>query len=271
MQDERWTKRTQSINMKLEKISEDKKNKKISLLLKGGNEVFANTIRRLIIEEVPTLAVEEVEVKDNSSALHDEMLALRLGLVPIKTDLKSYKLPKNQDEINEKAPPALYAEIEIQQERICLCRRSESADPKCTFVYEKMPVVKLLSKQKIDLIMTAVVGQGKEHTKWSPGKAHYKKEPILKLGKLQNPERLASLCSDGVFKFKGNNVELVQEKVYDSNLLESYAEADKGISLTYSDNLLFNVESWGQLSCKEMLAKSSEILLEKIDEMEKLI
>ena len=146
-----------------------------------------------------------------------------------------------------------------------------SADPKCTFVYEKMPVVKLLSKQKIDLIMTAVVGQGKEHTKWSPGKAHYKKEPILKLGKLQNPERLASLCSDGVFKFKGNNVELVQEKVYDSNLLESYAEADKGISLTYSDNLLFNVESWGQLSCKEMLAKSSEILLEKIDEMEKLI
>ena len=113
--------------MKLEKISEDKKNKKISLLLKGGNEVFANTIRRLIIEEVPTLAVEEVEVKDNSSALHDEMLALRLGLVPIKTDLKSYKLPKNQDEINEKAPPALCKpEIEIQQERICLCRRSEA-------------------------------------------------------------------------------------------------------------------------------------------------
>ena len=63
----------------------------------------------------------------------------------------------------------------------------------------------------------------------------------------------------------------MQEKVYDSNLLESYAEADKGISLTYSDNLLFNVESWGQLSRKEMLAKSSEILLEKIDEMEKLI
>ena len=103
MQDERWTKRTQSINMKLEKYLKIRRTRRFPLLLKGGNEVFANTIRRLIIEEVPTLAVEEVEVKDNSSALHDEMLALRLGLVPIKTDLKSYKLPKNQDEINEKS------------------------------------------------------------------------------------------------------------------------------------------------------------------------
>lgn len=272
MQDERRTKRTQSINMKLEKIHEDKKNKKISLLLKGGNEVFANTIRRLIIEEVPTLAIEEVEVKDNSSALHDEMLALRLGLTPIKTDLKSYRLPKNQDEINEKsASCTLQLKLKSSKKGYVYAGEAESADPKCTFVYEKMPVVKLLSKQKIDLIMTALMGQGKEHTKWSPGKAHYKKEPIVKLGKLQNPERLASLCSDGVFKFKGNNVELMPEKVYDSNLLETYAEADKGISLTYSDNIIFNVESWGQLSCKEMLAKSSEILLEKIDEMEKLI
>lgn len=256
--------------MKLEKLKDDKKNKKLSFLLKGSNEVFANTIRRLIIEEVPTLAVEEVEIKDNSSALHDEMLALRLGLIPIKTDLKSYQLPKNQDEINEKsASCTLQLKLKASKKGYVYAGEAESADPKCTFVYEKMPVVKLLSKQKIDLIMTAVMGQGKEHTKWTPGLAFYKKEPVVKVGKVHDPEALAKMCSDGVFKIKGNSVELVEDKVYNSNLLEAYAEADKGVTVTYTDNILFNLESWGQLSCKEMLAASAEMLLEKVEELEK--
>lgn len=258
--------------MKLEKIKEDKKNKKLSFLLKGSNEVFANSIRRLIIEEVPTLAVEELEVKDNNSALHDEMLALRLGLIPIKTDLKSYRLPKNQDEITEKsASCTVQLKLKSNKKGYVYAGEAESADPKCTFVYEKMPVVKLLSKQKIDVNMTAVMGHGKEHTKWSPGLAFYKKEPVVKIGKVQNQEALAKMCTDDVFKIKGNSVELVEEKVYDSNLLEAYAEADKGITVTYTDNIIFNVESWGQLSCKEMLATSAEILVEKVEEMEKQI
>ncbi|MBI2582249.1 DNA-directed RNA polymerase subunit D [Candidatus Woesearchaeota archaeon] len=256
--------------MKCEKLKDDKKNKKLSFLLSGSNEVFANAIRRLIIEEVPTLAVEEVEIKDNNSALHDEMLALRLGLIPIKTDLKSYRLPKNQDEVTEKsASCTLQLKLKANKKGYVYAEEAESADPKCTFVYEKMPVVKLLSKQKIDVTMTAVMGQGKEHTKWTPGLAHYKKEPVLKVSKIQNPERLASVCSDGVFRIKGNNVEVVAEKVYESKLLDTYAEMDKGISVTHSDNLIFNVEGWGQLSCKEMLTKSADILLEKVEEMEK--
>jgi len=258
--------------MKLEKLKDDKKNKKLSFLLKGSNEVFANTIRRLVIEEVPTLAVEEVEVKDNNSALHDEMLALRLGLIPIKTDLKSYRLPQNQDEITEKsASCTLQLKLKSNKKGYVYAGEAESADPKCTFVYEKMLVVKLLSKQKIDVIMTAVMGQGKDHTKWTPALAHYKKEPVVKVGKVQDPEALATMCTDGVFKIKGSSVELVEEKVYDSNLLEAYAAADKGVTVTYTDNIVFYLESWGQLSCKEILTTSAEILLEKVEEMEKLI
>jgi len=258
--------------MNCDKLKEDKKNKKLSFLLKGSNEVFANTIRRLIIEEVPTLAVEEVEVKDNNSALHDEMVALRLGLTPIKTDLKSYRLPKNQDEITEKsASCTLQLKLKSNKKGYVYAGEAESADPKCTFAYEKMPIVKLLSKQKVDLVMTAVMGQGKDHTKWTPALAHYKKEPVLKVGKVHDPEVLAKLCTDGVFKIKGSNVELVQDKVYESNLLEAYAEADKGVTLTYSDNIVFYLESWGQLTCKEILTTSAEILLEKVEEMEKLI
>ncbi len=257
--------------MKLEKIREERKKNKLVFLLEGSNDVFANTIRRLVIEEVPTLAVEDLEIKENSSALYDEMLALRLGLIPIKTDLSSYQLPKSDAEIEEKsASCTLQIRLKASKKGYVYAEEAESADPKAVFVYPKMPIVKLLAKQKVDVTMTAVMGQGKNHTKWSPGMAFYKKEPVVKIGKVKDVEKISAI-NDGVFTIKGNKLELNPEKVYESNLLDQYAEMDDGITVEYTDNLIFTVESWGQLSCKEMLTKSAEILIEKVEEMEKLI
>lgn len=258
--------------MKCSKVREERKKNKLVFLLEGGDEVFANTIRRLIVEEVPTLAVEDVEIKDNSSALYDEMLALRLGLIPIKTDLSSYRLPKSQEEVEEKsAACTLQLRLKAGKKGYVYAEEAVSSDPKCTFVYPKMPVVKLLPKQKLDVTLTAVVGRGREHTKWSPGLAFYKWEPVLKVGKVANPEKVAAASDDGVFTLKGSKLEIDKEKIYDSNLLEQYAEMDPGITVEYTKNIIFTVESWGQLSCKEMLSKSAEVLLEKVEEMEKLL
>lgn len=258
--------------MKIEKIDEDKKINKVIFLLKGSDEVFANTIRRLIIEEVPTLAVEDLEIRENSSALYDEMLGLRLGLLPIKTDLKSYNLKSEcKCEGVGCAQCELVINLKSNKKGVVLACEAVSTDPKCKFVYDDMPVVKLLAKQKIDVTMKAILGQGKEHAKWTPGTAFYKKEPIVKVGKIKNVELLKEKCTDGVFTIKGNNVVLNKDKVYFSNLLDLYAELDEGITVEYTDNIIFTVESWGQLSNKEILQRSAEILKNKAEEMEKLI
>lgn len=257
--------------IKLSKVKEEKKKGKLVLLLKGSDEVFANTIRRLILEEVPTLAVEDVEIRDNSSALYDEMLALRVGLIPIKTDLKSYELKQNCKCNGEGcARCELKINLKGSKKGYIYAEEAQSSDPKCTFVYDKMPVVKLLAKQKLDITMTAILGRGKDHAKWAPGLAFYKHEPLVKVGKVQNPEAVAEASSDGVFTLKGSKLELNEEKVYESNLLDYYAELDRGITVEYTDNILFTIESWGQLSCKEMLVQSAELLLEKIETLEKL-
>ncbi|MBI2666598.1 DNA-directed RNA polymerase subunit D [Candidatus Woesearchaeota archaeon] len=258
--------------MKLEKIKEERKKNKLVFFIKDSDEVFANTLRRLVLEEVPTLAVEDLEIKDNNSALYDEMLGLRLGLLPLKTDLKSYTFKATCKCGGEGcARCELKINLKSSKKGYVYAEEAKSTDPKCTFVHEKMPVAKLLGKQKIDVQMTAVLGKGKNHSKWSPGFAFFKREPILNVGKVDDAESIAHLSSDGVFTIKGNKLSVNPEAVFDSQLLDYYVSLDKGITLEHTDNIIFSVESWGQLSCKEMLSTAMDIFIEKTEELEKLL
>ena len=54
--------------------------------MKGVDLSVANALRRIMIAEVPTVAIENVLVRNNTSVIQDEVLAHRLGLVPIFCD-----------------------------------------------------------------------------------------------------------------------------------------------------------------------------------------
>src|SRR5207244_11617852 len=80
---------------------------KVKLIEESGNEVtlqldgidrsYANAVRRFCISEVPSMAIDDVVILENSSVLYDEILAHRLGMIPIKTDLERYILPEKCD------------------------------------------------------------------------------------------------------------------------------------------------------------------------------
>jgi DNA-directed RNA polymerase I and III subunit RPAC1 len=67
--------------------------------LVGVDASIANAFRRILISEVPTIAIETVFVMNNTSIIHDEILSQRLGLIPIKADALQfdYKMGSTDD------------------------------------------------------------------------------------------------------------------------------------------------------------------------------
>ena len=71
-----------------------KTNERIVLRFNNVPRQYVNAIRRIMISEVPTLAIDDVVMMENSSVMHDEAIAHRLGLIPLRTDLNRFVLPK---------------------------------------------------------------------------------------------------------------------------------------------------------------------------------
>src|SRR3970040_21119 len=66
----------------------------LRFVLSDASTAFANALRRIMVSEVPVMAIDDVMILDNNSVMYDEILAHRLGLVPITTD-QSYNLPED--------------------------------------------------------------------------------------------------------------------------------------------------------------------------------
>jgi DNA-directed RNA polymerase subunit D len=255
------------------------KNNKLSFLLKNSSPVYANTLRRLMVEEVPTMAIEDVEIRENSSALYDEILAHRLGLVVLETDLKSYNLPNEcgckgagcakctlkltLSAKSEKDPVEVYASA------------LKSKDPKVVPVYDKTLIAILYPGQKIKLEATAVLGQGKDHAKFSPGLFFYKYVPEITINKnCDNCGECIKECPKAVFKQEKGKVIVNEDNLYDCHLCNGCVDVCPKQALTVKgseSDFVFTVETWGSLSSKKIVEKATEIFEEKLKEFEKLL
>ena len=212
-----------------------KTNKEIIFVMDDINYVIANTIRRLVNSEVCTLAIENLHINKNSSALYDEMLAHRMGLIPLKTDLKSYnKMSECKCKGVGCAHCQLLLTLNKKEEGMAYASDLISKDPKVVPVYPNIPIVKLLKGHELDLECTAILGNGKDHAKFSPGLVYYHGYP--KEG--QDINNLSGAKLDG----EGSDTKFV-----------------------------FYIEPWGQLEIKEMLFEAIKIMDNKLDEFEKQI
>jgi len=248
----------------------EKNDEKVTFILKGVNLAFANALRRAAMDEVPVMAIEEVEFEKNNSILYDEMVALRLGLVPLTTDLKSYNLPeKCTCKGAGCAKCQLKVSLKARSAGLVLSSEIKTKDPKVKPVYSDIPIVKLLKGQELELKATAILGKGKDHAKWSPCLATYRYTSSISIKKdPENPESVVQSCPHDIFEVKNNKLSVNKEKAANCDACNACVDSSKKAVEVISDpnELVFTVESWGQLTPKEIMVRASEELAEKVEE-----
>ncbi len=217
------------------KLLEEKEDS-IKVLIKDTNIAFVNALRRQIMNGVPVLAVEDIHIYENNGVMFDEMLASRIGLIPLKMDLKTYKSGDKVKLILEKEGPCTVYSKDIK-----------STDPKIEVAKMNIPITKLGEGQKIKLEMDAVVGSGKEHAKWQPAIASYIEVPKIVGGKGKS--------------YKADIIEMIlDEKQRDIPL-------DSDQKLEYDPNsFIFVIESHGNLTPKELFNAATGELTNKAKE-----
>ncbi len=144
----------------------------LRFVLSDASTAFANALRRIMISEVPIMAIDDVMILENNSVMYDEILAHRLGLVPVTTD-QSYNLPEEctcKSELGcEKCRASLSLEIEASEaSEVVYSSQLKPENPDVRPVSDKIPIVKLTQGQRIKLEAYARLGRGRVHAKWQP-------------------------------------------------------------------------------------------------------
>ena len=243
----------------------NKSQNKLVFSINGINAVLANTLRRLMIMEVPVLAIDVVEFTKNSSALYDEIIAHRLGLLPLKTDLKSYNL-KEECKCKGKGCALCELKLTLKKDGASMVYASDlkSADPKVIPVYPEIPIVELIKKQSLEFTATAILGKGKKHAKFCPGLVYYRGYPMFDVKDKSKLKKVEEELKD-VITVKNDNITIKDISKWNESH-EEILEINNVEINNSKENFVFFIESWGQLKPEEIVKKSLEIFDEKLDD-----
>jgi DNA-directed RNA polymerase subunit D len=149
----------------------EKQDDKITIKFNNVPRQYVNALRRLSISEVPTFAIDDVVILENSSVMHDEAVAHRLGLIPLRTDLKKFNLPNNCDCKSALGCTNCRVLLQLDAEakdktKIITTSELISEDEFVKPVNQDIPIITLAPGQKMKFEAYARLGLGKDHAKW---------------------------------------------------------------------------------------------------------
>lgn len=283
---------------KMNLISNDED--EVAFDLVGVDAPIANALRRILLSEVPTIAIENVFIHNNTSIMHDEMLAHRLGLIPLKVDAKKFAIWKKGDavkadntvkfrlqascEYNKSAPrdgsapdEVLYTGSKVYSGAIEYVPFPDGdqtqllGDEPPRAVHHDILINKLRPGQQIHVEMDATKNIGQEHAKWSPvATASYRMLPEVALKSRvvgSEAQQLVDLCPAKVFDIE-DDVAVVARPRQCTMCRECIREPqwEEKVELTRKrDHFIFNVESAGGMPASSIVKEALDVLMTKCD------
>lgn len=243
-----------------------------------------NSIRRAILSETVTLAIHDVYINQNTSVLPDEVIAQRLGLIPLRVE------PSELNLIEEAAAvePDLRRLYRLTA-RLKLRKTNARSDPKSTKiitvysgdlepvdrktlrpVYDDIAIVKLGPEQEIDIECIAKVGRGKDHAKFCPiSTVSYKIMPTIRVkDNCTSCGECINACPHNCLEMELGKPVLRGVGIYNCNICRICVRSCPERALEIEPNnkdFIFRIKLIGQLRIEELLDQLDAIFKARLD------
>lgn len=224
-------------------------------LVRGATPAFANGIRRAMVADVPTLAIDSVRFIENSSVMFNEQLALRLGLVPLSTP--------DDYELGEEVTLAL----DVEGPATAYSGDIVSSDEQVGPAEQNVPIIELKEGQRLELEADAVLDVGREHAKHqggvSVGYRHLQR--VVVEGDLDEFADEEPRITRGVIETEDGK--LVPTSEFDHDLTERYPGKELRVE-DVPDAFVFHVETDGSMTVDELVDRAATSLGDRARELE---
>ncbi|MEM3830551.1 MAG: DNA-directed RNA polymerase subunit D [Candidatus Aenigmatarchaeota archaeon] len=247
----------------------------ISFVISGITPGFANSLRRVMMMEIPTMAIEFVDFLKNSSSLQDEIIANRLGQIPLKFESNIYELP-SECKCEGKGCSRCQVKFVLKKKGPCMVYSGDlkSKNKDVYPVFDNIPIIELFENEELEFEATAQLGFGKEHAKWQASVASYKNMPAISIDtrkcKGEKCAKCVAKCVRKILKVENGKIIVTDEK--SCNLCLQCLEVcpEEAIKVeALEDTFVFNVETTSGLTAEEIVFEAIEALSKKIKEFGK--
>ncbi|GLT98231.1 hypothetical protein SLE2022_204500 [Rubroshorea leprosula] len=268
--------------------------------LRDTDASMANALRRVMMAEVPTIAIHLVEIEVNSSVLNDDFIAHRLGLIPLRSE-RAMSMRSWLD-CDACAGDGQCESCSVEFHLRAKCMTDQTLDVTSKDLYSSdhtvvpvdftdssgyesseqrgITIVKLRHGQELRLRAIARKGIGKDHAKWSPAATvtfiHepeiYINEDMMETLTLEEKQSLVESSPTKVFAIDPNTQQVVVDDpeayTYDDEVLKKVEAMGKPglIEIHPKENsFIFTVESTGAIKASQLLLNAIEVLKQKLD------
>ena len=228
-------------------------------LVRGVTPAFANGIRRAMIADVPTMAIDEVRFIENSSVMFNEQLALRLGLIPLTTP------PEGEFDEDD----VVTLSIDVEGPGTAYSGDLVSSDELVKPADQNVPIIDLKDGQRLEAEADAALDHGKDHAKHQGGVAvGYRHLQRVTVGddvsEFDEPE---AQIVRGVIEDDG---ELIPTSEFGHDLSERYPGKEIRVE-DVPNAFVFHVETDGSFSVEELVMRAVDSLDRRAAELEEAV
>ncbi|POG56437.1 DNA-directed RNA polymerase subunit D [Haloferax marisrubri] len=247
----------------------EREDRRARFVARGLTPALANGIRRAMVADVPTFSIDTVRFVENTSVMFDEMIGLRLGLVPLTTPLDDFEPGDTVTVALEVDGPATAYSGDI-----------ESADDMVVPADENIPIIELKEGQRLEFEADAVLGYGKDHAKNQGGVAvgyrHLQRvEVVGDAGEFdeQEPNILRGVIEEAAAEHAEGDAEdgdLVATETFGNDLTERYPGKEVEVH-DVPEAFVFSVETDGSFDVDELVTRAVASLGDRAAELEEKV